>query len=234
MEPKRIASELEMFIRDFPAAFPVECSWSDSPTAFFYYIGKEAGFDIRCGDWAKRWKERVWKDQSQIIPERYRPHLEGRWPVKGLLAIDLCWVTAGFDNDNPPPDERKIILAFEHEDETYNNSGTNLTAVLDEIRKIVNVKTIYKVLSFFTSKSESENGSNLPKIKAEIRRCPSREALTDTWIILQLCRYETPKTKFREIKINSTPCLYICCVGLSGNGATEQLIGEATVPLPGR
>jgi hypothetical protein len=180
----------------------------------------------------------VWGDRPQTIPPDYSG-LADPWNVGGLLDIDLCWVTEGFDilvgtSGKPALTERRILLAFEHEDATYaDRSGTNLNEILDEVRKIGSVRTNIKVLSFFTSQSEAREGRNIPPIQQEIARFPEAPSLTDTWMILQLSRYEAPRTEFRQIIVDGVPHLSVRGVLLRGDAADPHLLAEEVVRLPG-
>lgn len=239
LEPQWIWTELVPFIRDVPWAFPAGAkSWSLALMAFFYHAGKESQFEVRCGDWANRWKEQTWGAEVPTFPERYR-HFTEQWAVQGLLEFDACWLSPGFSvlvgtPDQPAPRERRILLGFEHEDKTYTAArGTDLTPILDEVRKIGSVLTNVKVLSFFSSKFEARQNSNLPAIQAEIARFPDASMLTHKWIILQFCRFERP-TKRGRLREDSVPQLFVRGMVLRGDGSDPQLLGEATLALPGR
>jgi hypothetical protein len=239
LEPQWIWNELVAFLRDVPRAFPAGTkSWSLALMAFFYHAGRESQFEVRCGDWASRWKEQTWGNEAPNFPERYR-HFAEQWVVKGLLEFDACWLSPGFSvlvgtPNRPVPRERRILLAFEHEDNTYTVArGTNLTPILDETRKIGAVRTNLKVLSFFSSRFEAQQDSNLPAIQAEIDRFPNAEMLTDKWIILQFCRFDRPKVR-RRLNERGIPRLFVRGMVLRGAGLDSQMLGEETVALPGQ
>ena len=63
--------------------------------AFFFHAGKKSGFEVRCGDWAGRWKKQTARTPEQSFPKRYR-HFAESWEVTGLLEFDACWVSPGF------------------------------------------------------------------------------------------------------------------------------------------
>jgi hypothetical protein len=236
LDPRWIWSELINYIRDFPAAFPADGeSWSDALTAFFYCAGLEEGYEVRCGDWSRRWENnRAGVDEP---PARYA-RLSRAWRVNGLLDIDLCWVSPGFSilqdsEGQQAPCERRILLAFEHEDNTYTDRrGTDLKEVLDEIRKIGSIRTCLKVVSFFSSRSEAEDVNYLRPIQAEIGRVREAASLTDSWIVLQFCRYPSPRS-WHRLKVDRSVRIYIRGTQLRGDGSDPQLIGEEMLKPPG-
>jgi hypothetical protein len=111
--------------------------------------------------------------------------------------------------------------------------GTDLTTILDEVRKIGAVWTNIKVLSFFSSRFEAQQNSNLPAIQAEIARFPDAAMLTDNWIVLQFCRFEKP-TRRRRLTEGGVPQLFVRGIVLRGDGSDPQLLGEANLALPGQ
>ncbi len=100
------------------------------------------------------------------------------------------------------------------------------------MRKVAPVHCIVKVLSFFSSRFEAQQDQNLPPIQAEIARCPQAGLLTDTWIVLQFCRYERPGLKRRVLE-QGMPHIFIRGMQLRGGGSAPEVIGEATVVPPG-
>jgi hypothetical protein len=237
IDPRRIWDGLIAFMRDVPSAFPTgKKSWSLALMAYFYHAGKELQYEVRCGDWAKRWKEQI-KLADSSFPEAYR-HFTPRWNVKGLLEFDTCWLSPGFDvlvdgPARPAPTERRIMLAFEHEEKTYTaRRGTELKPVLDEVRKIGAVRTHFKVLSFFSSQLEAQEDKNLPLIQSEISRFPEAALLTDSWIVLQLCRFAR-QGSYRRMMIEGVPRMFLRAMVLSGDGSQPSLLGEETLIVPG-
>lgn len=228
IDGRDIFSRLIHFIEVVPQAFPPRASksWSPTFTSFFYVLGRQQGYEPRCGDCHKKMgdvcSERRLRAFSGDYAEATRP-----WKVHGLLDIDVAWVPPRFSIpkdfvDVPVPERAEIHLAYEHEDEgtMYTDKrGTRLNVVLDEVRKVGNVRSSTKVFSYVSSESEIQGDEHIQQIRAEIARIPLTEHLTKEWVIIGLGKYKAPRSGKATIMLNSQRQLACKAVGLDCNGA---------------
>ena len=227
------------FIETAPELFPrsTKKSWTPTLTAFFYYLGTSEGYEVRCGDYfAYLANIRVARGLASLprdFDQLCRPWVKDSVRAHGLLAIDACWVPKGFSiprkfGSVPRPDSAHIILAYEHEDEgtLYTDKrGTNIHVVLDEIRKIGNVKSDMKIISYITSREEIDDQTCIEKIQDEIKLVPMCENLTKEWFIIQIAKYERKSS--RKKKIIKDGRRVLDCRGIALNSAGD-VDGEAT------
>src|SRR5271157_1966667 len=173
MDGPTIFSELLAFMANAGSVFPTKSdqTWGPPLTAFFVYLGRKQGYHVRCGDlWKKVEVNHTTRGGATLTPE-YAPLITA-WDTNGLLDTDVAWVPAGFTiprnfSSCPRPERSEIYLIYEHEDEddVYVDKGqwvsTRMTAILDEIRKIGNVRSDVKVISYVTSMEEIATGRQI-------------------------------------------------------------------------
>ena len=150
IDGKDIFGKLVEFIEAVPQAFPhnPKKSWSPTFTAFFYVLGRQQGYESRCGDYHKKMEKVCSHRGLSSFPEMYAG-ITSPWKVHGLLDIDVAWVPLGFSIPKdflvvPIPERVEIHLAYEHEDEgtMYTDErGTKMNVILDEVRKVGNVRS---------------------------------------------------------------------------------------------
>ena len=187
MTGREIFEKLVGYIVAAPQLFPSQYSesWSHSFEACLLHLGRQSGYEVRCGDYYGAIVDIMSKRGLPSLPEPFA-ELGTPWLVHGLLDIDVCWVTTGFSIPRdfqtlPTPQTAEIVLAFEHEDEATtfrDTTGTNLIPVLDEIRKIGSVRAGVKVISYITSQSEAQGLQQIQAIQDEIRLVPPRSRKT--------------------------------------------------------
>lgn len=248
MTGKEVFIEFMDCLRNSPQVFPPSHnrqSWTPSITAFFYKLGTSQGYEVRCRDWHEKLQQIRAARKLTSLPGGYdvlcSPWVADTVGAHSILAIDACWVPLGFSiprnfSGIPVPRQAEIILAFEHEDEGTlytDGQGTNLNVVLDEVRKIGNVRSGSKIISYVTSRSEAESGRHIEDIVEEVQRTPWSSQMTDEWFIIQIMKYESPKSRKREIRENGRRVL--CCRGVSITGASEishdQVIESIAYPI---
>ena len=181
------------------------------------------------------------KRSGYPFPTEYAS-LIGAWDTNGLLATDACWVPPDFTIPRDfascrSPARSEILLIYEHEDESavYRDagtwSGTNMTAVLDEIRKIGNVRSDLKVVSYITSQEEIEAGSQVAAVQSEVRLIRDPAALTREWVILQIGRYLRPASQKLLIRQNQVRHVFIRMTVTDAQGAILNT-EDRCVPSP--
>jgi hypothetical protein len=130
------------------------------------------------GDFGEKLEINQRTRRGAALPPDYAS-LIADWDTNGLLDTDACWVPEGFTipkdfQSCPVPARSEITLIYEHEDEStmYRDegvwTGTRMTAVLDEVRKIGNVRSDLKVVSYVTSQEEIESDVQIDAIQREI------------------------------------------------------------------
>lgn len=228
------------FVRECPQLFPnkLRMSWSPTVTAFFYALGIECGYESRCGNQFKKLQAIRISRCLDTFPGKYA-EVCNSWKVHGLLDIDVAWVPHGFSvpknfGNIPTPERAEILLSVEHEDEStlYRDKlGTNFNVVLDEVRKIGNVRTTAKVFSYVSSREELESQNHVDKLRREIRLIPDSGNLTKHWLLIGIGKYLAPKTRKKPILNDSLR--YIFCKGtvldMQGNIVDEK---ELLIPFP--
>lgn len=242
MDGETILRELLTFMAEAPSVFPQDYdqTWSPPLTAFFVHLGVQQGYHVRCGDQWKKVEVNHRTRNGAVLPAAYAP-LIAQWDTNGLLDTDAAWVPQGFTipkdfSSCPTPARSEIYLIYEHEDEStmYRDdgrwTGTRMTVALDEIRKIGNVRSDVKVLSYVTSQSEIEAGGQIPAIQAEIRLIRDAEALTRRWVILQMGRYLRPASDKAAIERDGVRQVFIRMTELDGRG---DLVGTLDRYAPG-
>jgi hypothetical protein len=246
MTGAELFSEFVDFIRSFPQVFPPVRghSWTPTITAFLYKLGISRGFEVRCGDYSRKLDKIRTSRRLPSLPGGYddlcRPWVTNNLQAHGILAIDVCWVPLGFSiprnfSSVPVPHKAEIILAYEHEDEGLlytDKRGTNLNVVIDEVRKIGNVKAQRKVLSYITSRSEIADQKHIEAISAEIKLIPECSAMAEEWFVLQIAKYEKPNSNKATIWNNGRRMLHCKGTSLNGSGDTIGSSIEAIVEYP--
>ena len=227
IDGREIVQHLLEFIENVPEAFPQQYtkSWSPTLSGLFYVLGKKHGCEPRCGDHHRKLAEICRQRGLKSLPEEYA-ELTEPWNVHGLLDIDVAWVPMGFSipknfSELPTPERAEILLAYEHEDEgtMYTDArGTNLNVILDEVRKIGNVRSQVKVLSYFSSKAELDDETHIERICDEIGLIPSAERLTGEWVVVGLAKYERPRSRKRFLLSGSERQLFCKAVRLDKGG----------------
>jgi hypothetical protein len=243
MDGATILRELVAFMANASAVFPTKYdqTWGPPLTGFMVYLGRCEGHHVRCGDLGEKVEVNVRTRGGAVLPPEYAP-LIAAWDSNGLLAADACWVPTGFTipkhfTNCPVPARSEITLIYEHEDEstTYRDkgtwTGTRMTAVLDEVRKIGNVRSDLKVVSYITSQQEIQTGDQIEAIRREILLVPDPAALTREWVILQIGRYLRPASGKAPIMEGGTRCVVIRMTSLDG-AATLRGAEERRVPVP--
>ena len=109
--------------------------------------------------------------------------------------------------------------------------GTRMTAILDEIRKIGNVRSDVKVISYVTSIKEIETGRQIADIQNEIRLIRDSESLTRKWVVLQIGRYVKPASRKALPMRNNIRHVFIRMTELDGK-PDEVAHEDRLVPAP--
>lgn len=243
MNGATILKELVAFMANAASLFPTKYdqTWGPPLTAFMVYLGRREGLHVRCGDLRNKVEANRQTRGGAELPQEYALLLSA-WDSNGLLDTDACWVPVGFTipkdfTSCPVPVRSEIVLIFEHEDESTmfrdggTWTGTRMTAVLDEIRKIGNVRSDLKVVSYVSSQQEIASGHQIEAIRREILLIRDPGLLTREWVILEIGRYSRPASRKELIMDGAVRCVVLRITSLDGGGnvlGTEQ----CRVPTP--